>query len=287
MTRTRIRQWNELDRILQLDADTSTSTHAVAPPSLWTDAWRLYEDVCLVCAGLWTGGPWRNSRHGLQEGWTGTEEDIFLDNPVRVRTHGEGIEGRPMVVAAAGGSSRTRSYRRASQRYLPSPWMATTPPVANDDVTKDTYRDDDEEGEEEESAALVNDRQRRTTLALLQTFHAQTRFWLSRLATLLPPQCTATSASGELRTDELGGAERETRERDEVAVVQLAPRDVLQLELSPLSSLDAQFVEWLVEEYGAGSGMRVSVSVRRGWRDLLGLVFTVGGGGSSSSSHPN
>ena len=157
--------------------------------------------------------------------------------------------------------------------------MATTPSVTDDDVTKDAYHDDDEEGEEGESAALVHDRQSRTTLALLQTFHAQTRFWLSRLATLLPPQCTATSASGELGTNELGGT-------DEVVVVQLAPRDVLELELSPLSSLDAQFVEWLVEEYGAGSDMRVSVSVRRGWRDLLGLVFTVGGGSGLSSSSP-
>jgi hypothetical protein len=286
MTRTPIRQWNELDRILQLDADTGGSAQAAAPPSLWTDAWRLYEDVCLVCAGLWTGGPWRNSRHGLQESWTGSEEDRFLDNPVRVRAHGEGIEGRPIAVAAAGGSTRMRSYRRATQRHLPSPWMATTPSVADDDVTKDAYRDDDEQGEEGEPPALVHDRQSRTTLALLQTFHAQTRFWLSRLATMLPPQCAATSASGEVRTNELGGTEGETSERDEVVVVQLAPRDVFELELSPLSSLDAQFVEWLVEEYGAGSDMRVSVSVRRGWRDLLGLVFTVGGGSGSSSSPP-
>jgi hypothetical protein len=162
--------------------------------------------------------------------------------------------------------------------------MAPTPAVTDDDVTKDAYRDDDEEGEEGESAALVYDRQCRTTLALLQTFHAQTRFWLSRLATLLPPQYTATSASGEPRANEIGGTEGETGERDEVMVVQLVPRDVLELELSPLSGLDAQFVEWLVEEYGAGSDVRLSVSVRRGWRDLLGLVFTVGG--SSSSSPP-
>lgn len=277
-----IRQWNELDRILQLDADTSGSAHA-APPSLWMDAWRLYEDVCLVCAGLWAGGPWRNNRHDLQKSWTGIEEDRFLDNPVRVRAHGEGIEGRPIAVASAGGPARRRSYHRATQRYLPSPWMAITPSVA--EVTKDPYHDDDEEGEEGESTTLVHDRQSRTTLALLQTFHAQTRFWLSRLATLLPPQCTATSASDGLRTNDLGGTE-EASERDEVVVVQLAPRDVLELELSPLSSLDAQFVEWLVEEYGAGSGMRVSVSVRRGWRDLLGLVFTVGGVSDSSSSSP-
>ena len=57
-------QWNELDRILQLDADINGS--ARAPPSLWTDAWRLYEDVCLVCAGLWTGRAW-HSRPGSQE----------------------------------------------------------------------------------------------------------------------------------------------------------------------------------------------------------------------------
>jgi hypothetical protein len=163
--------------------------------------------------------------------------------------------------------------------------MTTTPSVTGDEVPKDAYHDDDEEGEEGETAALVYDRQRRTTLALLQTFHAQTRFWLSRLATLLPPQYTATSASGEPRTNELGGTEEgETRDRDEVVVVQLAPRDVFELELSPLSSLDAQFVEWLVEEYGACSGTRVSVSVRRGWRDILGLVFTVGGGGGGASS---
>ena len=179
-----------------------------------------------------------------------------------------------MTAAAAGGSTRIRSYRLATKRYFPSPWTAKTPSVA----------DYDEEGEEEVSAELVYDRQSRTTLALLQTFHAQTGFWLSRLSVLLPPHCTATSASGELRTNEGAGAEGETGERDEVVVVQLAPRDVLELELSPLSSLDAQFVEWLVEEYGAGSGLRVSVSVRRGWRDLLGLVFAVGGGGSSSSS---
>jgi hypothetical protein len=284
MTRTSIRQWNELDRILQLDADTIGSADHAAPPPLWTDAWRLYENVCLVCAGLWAGGPWRNNRHGSQESWTGTEGDRFLDNPVRVRAHGEGIEGRPIATAVAGGSTRTRSYRRATtQRYLPSPWMTTTPSVTGDDVVKDAYRDDDEEGEQ---GALVHDRQRRTTLALLQTFHAQTRFLLSRLAKLLPPQCTVASASASA-SDEPRTRGSEGDGDEVVVVVQLAPRDVLELELSPLSSLDALFVEWLVEEYGAGSGMPLSVSVRRGWRDLLGLVLAVVGGSGLSSSSPS
>jgi hypothetical protein len=292
MTRTphHITQWNELDRILQLDTATKGSAHATASPSLWTDAWRLYEDVCLVCAGLWTGTTWRNNHHGLQESLSEAEGDGFFDSPVRVRTHGEGIEGRP--ITAAGGPARSRSYRQATKRYLPSPWTATTPPVAEDDVTMDVYHDDEDGGEED--AVLVHNRQARTTLALLQTFHAQTRFWFSRLDALLPPHCTTTPASGELRSNEEGG--RAEEEQEEVVLVQLAPRDVFELELSPLSSLDADFVEWLAEEYGAcaGSGVRVSVYVRRGWRDLLGLVFTVGGGwsvastpsSSSSSSKP-
>lgn len=231
---------------------------ASASPSFWTDTWRLYEDACLVCAGLWTGRTWRNDHRDFQESWAEVEEDRFLDNPVSVRAHGEGIEGRP--ITDAGGSSRTRTYRQPTKRYFPSR-TAIALSVAEDDVTKNVYQDD--EGGEREGAVLVHNRQTRTTLALLQTFHMQTRFLLSRLATLLPPQCTVTTASGGLRTNE-----------DEVVVVQLAPRDVLELELSPLSSLDAQFVEWLVEEYGAGAGagMRVSVSVRCGWWDLLGLV---------------
>ena len=233
--------------------------------------------MCLVCAGLWTGRTWRNNRHGLQESWTEAEEDRSFDNPVRVRAYGEGIEGRP--IAGAGGPAQLRSDRQAAKQYLRSPWMAT-PSVAEDDVTKDAYHDEEEEGEED--AVLVHNRRTRTTLALLQTFHAQTRFWLSRLATLLPPHCTATTTSSELRTNGEGGGAEERRE--EAVVVQLAPRDVLELGLSPLSSLDACFVEWLAEEYVAGAGMRVSVTVRRGWRDLVGLVFPVGGGGASVSS---
>jgi hypothetical protein len=261
-------QWNELDRILQLDADANGS--ARAPPSLWTDAWRLYEDVCLACAGLWTGRTWRNS-HGGEE--HPAEEQGSADGAVRVRAYGEGIEGCPMTTA--GGPARSRSSRRASDRYFPSPWAATATPLAQDISPKDAYSDDDEaeqDGDDEDDAVLVRNRQSRTTLALLQTFHAQTRFWLSRLASLLPPQPAhdPTSTNVDAGTD----ADSET-----AVEVQLSPRDVLELELSPLSSLDARFVEWLAEEYGYGA---MRVSVRRGWRDLFGLVFAVGRASSSS-----
>ena len=169
---------------------------------------------------------------------------------MHVRARGEGIEGRPIV-------STARSNRYASRRYAPKP-----PPSIQAGGLRDDHRDDDEgqtgesEGLEEEDTVLVHNRKSKTTLALLQTLHAQTRFWISRLAALLP-----TPGEGD-------------------TTVQLAPRDVLELELGPLSTLDAHFIEWLAEEYGAG----VRVTVRRGWRDILGLVFTLGGGASAPSS---
>jgi hypothetical protein len=42
-------------------------------------------------------------------------------------------------------------------------------------------------------------------------------------------------------------------------------------ELGPLSSLDAEFIEWLGEEYGSRVGVRIVV--RRGWKDLARLVL--------------
>jgi hypothetical protein len=249
------------------------------------DAWRLYEDVCLACAGLWTACPWRN-RHGSEESWAEAEEYRLAGGPVRVRAHGEGIEGRPMTVPA--GSARSRSFRR---RTFPEP--RTAAPSTQDGASNDVYKDDDdhpdgdeaEEGEDGDDAVLVRDRQGRTTLALLQTFHAQTRFWLTRLAALLPPRTDheTTYTDAPLAAPDDGDARE--GERGAAMVVQLAPRDVLELELSPLSSLDARFVEWLAEEYGAShAGAGVRVFVKRGWRDLLGLVFAVSGVSSSSSS---
>jgi hypothetical protein len=50
-------EWNELDRISQLDAD--ADRYGRAPSSFWTDARRLYKDVCLA---------WRDSvlaAHGV------------------------------------------------------------------------------------------------------------------------------------------------------------------------------------------------------------------------------
>ncbi|KAI9433131.1 hypothetical protein H4582DRAFT_1820081, partial [Lactarius indigo] len=229
-----VKLWTELDRILQLDADTNgvaraRAHRASAPAWAWTDAWGVYEDVCVVCArlcsGLWrrngSGNGNGSSRSRDQWSWTGT------GRRAHVRPHGDGIEGR------------------------------RTPYRPHDDDDAGKYGSSEEE-DEEDGAVLVRSRQTRTTLALLQTFHAQTRFLLSRLATVLPSVASTVSDA------------------------QLTPRDLLALALGPLSSLDARFVEWLAEEYAGGT----RVSVRRGWRDLLGGLVgaAVGGSGAASSS---
>ena len=61
----------------------------------------------------------------------------------------------------------------------------------------------------------------------------------------------------------------------------LAPCDLLAL---ALSSLDARFVEWLAEECAGRA--RATVTVRRGWRDLLGgfVGAAIGGSGAAPSS---
>ena len=52
----------------------------------------------------------------------------------------------------------------------------------------------------------------------------------------------------------------------------LTPKDISAFELGPMSALDARFVEWLVDEYGGGVG----VSVKRGWKELFGLILGLG-----------
>lgn len=91
------------------------------------------------------------------------------------------------------------------------------------------------------------DRQVLTTLALLQTFHANTRFQLSRLALFLP-------------------SEPQTGPR----IVYLSPKDVTSFELGPLSGFDARYLAWLADEYGGGAKLEIK---RGGWRDWVGIVF--------------
>ena len=70
--------------------------------------------------------------------------------------------------------------------------------------------------------------------------------------------------------------------KEKESVVTLSPKDLLALDLGPLSTMDARFVEWLANAYfvaasdTASSRARedVKVVVRKArWRDVVGVVF--------------
>jgi len=163
-----------------------------------------------------------------------------------VRNLGMGIEGRPAVpsdldreVSGASGSSKTT--KRASGMSV---WSKFTNRDANDQLIQ--------LGSDEDTRLRKREQQILLTLALLQTLHAHTTNLLSKLSYHLP-STPAPSSGGNLST------------------IYLIPRDLYAFELGPLSGLDAQFIEWLGEEYGSRVGVRVVV--RRGWKDLTRLVL--------------
>ena len=254
-------QWAELDRLLERHV---TDDHSCCEPhpkataessSGWAGIWRVYEDVCIICAGLWMG-TWRNNSvvsystvDGNMANWGRVrlegDDDLSVGGS-HVRSLGMGIEGRPAAPSdldrkVSGASGASKTTKRASGMSV---WSKFT----NGDTNDGPIRFESDEGvrlRKREQQVLL-------TLALLQTFHAHTTNLLYKLSYHLPS--APAPASG-----------------DNLSTIYLSLRDLSAFELGPLSSLDAQFIEWLGEEYGSRVG--VKVVVRRGWKDLARLVL--------------
>ncbi|KAJ3810910.1 hypothetical protein F5876DRAFT_76333 [Lentinula aff. lateritia] len=276
-----VKLWNELDRILQLDSSNSHSSNfSCCTPGFsdvsdqklglitaWTDVWRVYEDVCLVCASLWIGS-WRGnsiqsySTSNGAENWGSIrlegDDDLTLSTiagnseRAQIRSLGAGIEGRPLVslptnkpmrktsgmFLGSGQNNRARTSGTATRN-------SNTPQSSNTDAEVD-------QADAELLSSMESEReemQLRTTLALLQTFHAHTSFQLSILESLLPPPSERSNNT-----------------------INLVPKDILAFELGPFSSVDERYLEWLVTEYGGGT----TLLIKRSWKDLLGVVFGYG-----------
>ena len=170
-----------------------------------------------------------------------------------IRNVGMGIEGRPAVNEY--GELRGRSRKRhSSGSSLFWSWASGRTP---DNRTSSPYKDVDHPDEGEDDLVLVRDareRQIATTLALLKVFHTNTTVLLSRFADILPER---SAHSHNLVNSGAG------------APVVLTPKDMVSFDLGPLNGLDGHFVEWIAEEYAGG----VRVVVRRGWRDIVALIF--------------
>lgn len=166
-----------------------------------------------------------------------------------VRNVGMGIEGRP-----AGPSSSSDSnlqYRRTQRRTSAMSMWTWASGKSQPNVLKNLTTDED--GQDVDVATRKLERQIAITLSLLQAFHTNTSTLLGQLSTFIPSTRSSTSNSSK-------------------ATLVLTPKDILSFELGPLSTLDHKFVEWLADEYGNGA----KVVVRKGWRDLMGLVVGFG-----------
>jgi hypothetical protein len=157
-----------------------------------------------------------------------------------------GIEGRPVAPSEIEreGSRTSGSSKAARRASGMSVWSKFTSKDA-DGRPIQLENDDEARLRKREQQILL-------ALALLQTFHAHTTNLLSKLSNYLPRTPTS-SPGGNLST------------------IYLSPKDLYVFELGPLSSLDAQFIEWLGEEYGSKVG--VKIIVRRGWKDLARVVL--------------
>lgn len=188
------------------------------------------------------------------------DDDLSLSATNHVRSLGMGIEGGPGVSTAGGStlspaSPTTKGMRRSSGMS----WSSSRATVIGSptgigsgkarQVSESTtiggggapseFQDEDR-----------RDTQMLTTLSLLQTFHAHTSFQLSVLESFIPRGVSSATES----------------------TVYLTPKDVQAFELGPLSGFDAKYVEWLAQEYASG----VKVVVKRGWKDLISVVFGYG-----------
>ncbi|KAJ7161996.1 hypothetical protein C8R43DRAFT_991893 [Mycena crocata] len=283
-----VKLWNELNRILQLDSS-SAHDHSCcsmaslsqdpkaksSPITAWTDAWRVYEDVCVICAGLWMGS-WRGNSimsYSTADGasnWGSVrlegDEDLSLralgveasSSPGgHVRSLGMGIEGGPKVASASSGSGLGAPTNKATRRSSGMSWSSgkatvtspatPTSPRGKDASAPPIVPDEGDDGGEPYDTAR-RDGQILTTLSLLQTLHAHTAFQLSTLEPFLPAN--------------------DAPER----IIIFTSKDMTTFELGPMSSMDARYLEWLADEYGGGAG----VVIRRGWKEMLGAIFGYG-----------
>jgi len=184
-----------------------------------------------------------STRNGNMANWGSVRlegDDDLSINGAYVRNVGMGIEGGPSQL-----SPTTKPQRRASGM---SSWSTKTGGMKLS-TRKASASSSSAPLDPQVNAEERRDKQVLTTLALLQAFHANTHFQLSRLASFLP----AATASDQ-RT------------------IYLTPKDVTSFELGPLSGFDARYLEWLTDEYGGGAKLEIK---RGGWRDWMGIIFGI------------
>jgi hypothetical protein len=209
-------------------------------------------------------GTWRNNstmsystENGSTSNWGSIKlegDDDLTVGGSYVRNLGMGIEGRPNIGSSSARSNTISRRSKLSSGLLRSNGKATTsnPMTSEQEASSSTAFNSSDIQLEQNTKELDErlDRRVRTTLALLQTFHANTCFQLSQLQTYLSRRVNTESGDAE-------------------QAIQMTPKDILSFELGPFSGLDVRYLGWLVAEYGAGT----TVVLKRGWKDLFGFII--------------
>jgi hypothetical protein len=182
-----------------------------------------------------------------------------------MRNLGMGIEGRPLTTASGGIESTpptqtSQPTLKPSKRSSGISWtsgkatalipVGQHPHASSSTAFGSSYTEPSDDPARE--LAERRDQQIMTTLALLRTFHANTCFQLSRLRAIITQRRDSGTTSD--------------------GTVYLTPKDILSLELGPLSGFDAKYLGWLAAEYTPDT----RVVVKRSWRDLLAMIFGYG-----------
>ncbi|KAG5645322.1 hypothetical protein DXG03_006511 [Asterophora parasitica] len=299
-----VKLWNELDRILSLDASHSSHHGCCGPCSTsmsptdvalkekfittWTDAWRVYEDVCVICAGLWMGS-WRGNSAASYSTAAGAEnwgkvrlegdDDLSISGVAAgeaggvpgggyVRNVGMGIEGRPVASGSklsqklGAGSAPSTPTAHAMRRSSGMSWSSGRATVVGSfgqggkaRQVSSSIVESSEDGHasghgssEYDGDGTAEERRDRHLLTTLSLLQTFHGHTVFQLSVL------------ESFIPKDGGPG---------TTVYLAPKDIVAFELGPMSTLDARYLEWLAQEYAGDT----KVVIKRGWKDLLGALF--------------
>ncbi|KAH7334132.1 hypothetical protein B0J17DRAFT_675501 [Rhizoctonia solani] len=202
----------------------------------WIDPWRIYEEVCVFCTGVCT---WI----GAGIGWTATPSRPRLDGPDEVLSQVHSHHGHSSVSA-----EERRTQRRAHVLELMTVFhkYAAFLHARLGDIV-DSHDALPQAGRKTKSSA--GSKSTLSSKSLKSAFSTKS---------LLPKPSQSLLPKPE--------------EQDTLV---LTSRDMVALELSPLSASDAQFIEWLAEcvlrSCYKGRAER-KVVVKRTWRDMVVAV---------------
>ena len=182
-----------------------------------------------------------------------------------VRNVGMGIEGGPQVNGSAVGSSvGSASFSgRRRRNDVDHYWLSSSSSTSRATSRSRSRQASPVVSQHDDVHHHHRDGQVTMTKALLQTFHVHASFHLSVLASLLPPSQLIDSHSNH------DGVRQEEEGPMPMPTLQMTPRDMTVFELGPLSGLDVRYVTWLVQEYAK----EYRFVMRRGWRDVLSVIF--------------